>query len=56
MACAGIIAKPASGQDTRRLVAHGSAFNKREKVNIVRRVILGLDATGVATVVLHRTI
>ena len=44
MTCVGIIANPASGKDIRRLVAHGSVFNNNEKVNIVRRVILGLDA------------
>ena len=37
-------------QDIRRLVAHGSVFNNNEKVNIVRRVLLGLDAAGVDTV------
>ncbi len=50
MACVGIIANPASGKDIRRLVAHGSVFNNNEKVNIVRRVLLGLDATGVDTI------
>jgi predicted polyphosphate/ATP-dependent NAD kinase len=43
----GIIANPASGKDIRRLVAHGSVFGNQEKVNIVRRVLLGLQATGV---------
>ena len=46
----GIIANPASGKDIRRLVAHASVFNNHEKVNIVRRVLLGLQATGVARV------
>ena len=50
MACVGIIANPSSGKDIRRLVAHGSVFNNNEKVNIVRRVLLGLDAAGVDTV------
>jgi predicted polyphosphate/ATP-dependent NAD kinase len=50
-ASVGIIANPASGKDIRRLVAHGSAFDNNEKINIVRRVLLGLDATGVAEVV-----
>src|ERR1700675_1242994 len=50
VACVGIIANPSSGKDIRRLVAHGSVFNNNEKVNIVRRVLLGLDATGVDTV------
>jgi predicted polyphosphate/ATP-dependent NAD kinase len=48
--CVGIIANPASGKDIRRLVAHGSVFSNHEKVNIVRRVLLGLDAMGVDTV------
>lgn len=43
----GIIANPASGKDIRRLVAFGSVFDNHEKVNIVRRVILGLDSMGV---------
>jgi predicted polyphosphate/ATP-dependent NAD kinase len=51
VACVGIIANPASGKDIRRLVAHGSVFNNNEKVNIVRRILLGLDAVGVDTVV-----
>ncbi len=47
MITVGIIANPASGKDIRRLVAHGSVFDNHEKVNIVRRVLLGLDAMGV---------
>ncbi len=47
MATVGIIANPAAGKDIRRLVAHASVFDNNEKVNIVRRVLLGLDATGV---------
>jgi predicted polyphosphate/ATP-dependent NAD kinase len=43
----GIIANPAAGKDIRRLVAHASTFDNLEKVNIVRRVLLGLAATGV---------
>ena len=49
-ALVGIIANPASGKDIRRLVAHGSAFDNNEKINIVRRVLLGLDAAGVTRV------
>jgi predicted polyphosphate/ATP-dependent NAD kinase len=49
-ALVGIIANPASGKDIRRLVAHGSAFDNNEKINIVRRVLLGLDAAGVSHV------
>ena len=47
----GIIANPAAGKDIRRLVAHASVFDNNEKVNIVRRVLLGLDATGIEEVV-----
>lgn len=50
MTLVGIIANPASGKDIRRLVAHGSVFDNVEKVNIVRRVLLGLEATGVERV------
>lgn len=46
----GIIANPASGKDIRRLVAHGSTFDNNEKINIVRRLLLGLDALGVGQV------
>ena len=46
----GIIANPASGKDIRRLVAHGSTFDNNEKINIVRRVLLGLDAAGISEV------
>jgi len=46
----GIIANPASGKDIRRLVAHASVFDNNEKVNIVRRVLLGLEAVGVELV------
>lgn len=46
----GIIANPASGKDIRRLVAHGSTFDNNEKINIVRRVLLGLAAAGVERV------
>lgn len=48
----GIIANPASGKDIRRLVAYGSVFDNNEKVNIVRRLILGLDSMGVKEVCL----
>ncbi|MEJ5365904.1 MAG: NAD(+)/NADH kinase [Desulfosoma sp.] len=50
MAAAGIIANPASGKDIRRLVAHGSVFDNQEKVRIVRRFLIGLQAAGVSRV------
>jgi predicted polyphosphate/ATP-dependent NAD kinase len=46
-AIAGVIANPASGKDIRRLVAHASVFGNEEKINIVRRLILGMQAAGV---------
>lgn len=51
MCIVGVIANPASGKDIRRLVAHGSVFDNQEKVSIVRRVLLGLQATGVEEVI-----
>lgn len=50
MSLIGIIANPASGKDIRRLVAYGSVFDNQEKIRIVRRVLLGLQAAGI-----HRT-
>jgi predicted polyphosphate/ATP-dependent NAD kinase len=50
MSSVGIIANPNSGKDIRRLVAHGSSFDNNEKISIVRRVLLGLDALGVERV------
>jgi predicted polyphosphate/ATP-dependent NAD kinase len=47
----GIIANPVSGKDIRRLVAHGSVFDNQEKVRMVRRLLTGLDQTGVRRVV-----
>lgn len=51
MALVGIIANPASGKDIRRLVAYGICFDNQEKVNIVKRCLLGLAAAGVDRVV-----
>lgn len=50
LAIVGIIANPASGKDIRRLVAHATVFDNLEKVNIVRRLLLGLQAVGVKEV------
>ncbi len=50
-AAVGIIANPASGKDIRRLVAHGSVFDNNEKINIIERVLLGLDALGIERVI-----
>ena len=43
----GIIANPASGKDIRRLVAYASIMDNTEKTNQLRRIIMGIDATGV---------
>ena len=51
MGIVGIIANPAASKDIRRLVAHGRVVPDWEKVNVLRRVLLGLDAVGVSRVV-----
>jgi predicted polyphosphate/ATP-dependent NAD kinase len=48
----GIIANPAAGKDIRRLVAHGRFVPNQEKVNIIKRILAGLDAVGVDRVVM----
>jgi predicted polyphosphate/ATP-dependent NAD kinase len=50
--CVGCIANPMAGKDIRRLVAYGSRIDNHEKVNIVRRILLGLESAGVAEVLL----
>ena len=47
MSKVGIIANPASGKDIRRLVAYASLMDNKEKTNLVRRILLGIDSTGV---------
>ncbi len=47
----GIIANPAASKDIRRLVAQGRVVPDWEKVNIVRRALLGLQAVGIEQVV-----
>ena len=47
----GIIANPAASKDIRRLVAQGRVVPDWEKVNIVRRAMLGLQSVGVEKVV-----
>ena len=48
----GIIANPAAGKDIRRLVAQGRVVSNQEKANTVKRVLAGLEATGVEQVLL----
>ena len=50
MAVVGIIANPAASKDIRRLVAQGRVVPDWEKVNIVRRAMLGLQSVGVEKV------
>ncbi len=52
MKTVGIIVNPASGKDIRRLVAFGSVVPNSEKVNMVRRILLGLDSMGIEEVFL----
>lgn len=52
MTTVGIIANPAAGKDIRRLVAHGRFVPNQEKVNILKRIMAGLDAVGVERVVM----
>ena len=47
----GIIANPAAGKDIRRLVAQGRFVTNQEKVNILRRVLAGIESVGVSRVV-----
>src|SRR5699024_7867839 len=47
MSSIGIIANPSSGKDIRRLIGYGSASANNEKVNVIRRVIMGLATLGV---------
>jgi len=46
----GIIANPSSGKDIRRLIAYGSVFNNNEKINIIKRILMALEALGVEEV------
>ena len=52
MATVGIIANPAAGKDIRRLVAQGRFVPNQEKVNILKRILAGLNAVGVTRVVM----
>ncbi len=47
MSKVGIIANPAAGKDIRRLVAYASLTGNKEKTDLLRRIILGIDSTGV---------
>ena len=51
MSPVGIIANPAASKDIRRLVAQGRVVPDWEKVNVVRRAMLGLQSVGVDRVI-----
>ncbi|MCI0780272.1 MAG: NAD(+)/NADH kinase [Chloroflexi bacterium] len=51
MTLVGIIANPSASKDIRRLVAQGRVVPDWEKVNTLRRVLLGLQAVGIGRVV-----
>ncbi len=51
MPLVGLIANPAASKDIRRLVAQGRVVPDWEKVNIVKRALLGLEAVGIDHVV-----
>lgn len=46
----GIIANPDSGKDIRRLIAYGSVFNNNEKISIIKRILMALNALSVREV------
>ncbi|OLS33769.1 NAD(+)/NADH kinase [Bacillus sp. MRMR6] len=46
----GFIANPSSGKDIRRLIAYGSSSDNSEKVNLIRRVLMGLVTAGIRKV------
>ena len=48
----GIIANPTDGKDIRRVIAHASVFDNNEKVNILRRILVELDAAGVRDILI----
>jgi predicted polyphosphate/ATP-dependent NAD kinase len=48
----GIISNPASGKDIRRLVAYASVMDNVEKTSLVKRIIMGIDSTGVDEVLI----
>src|ERR687894_660082 len=50
--CVGCIANPMAGKDIRRLVAYSSRIDNQEKVNIVRRILLGLESADTSTALL----
>ena len=50
MSTVGIIANPQSGKDIRRLVSKSRVIPNQEKINIITRILSGLESTGVKDV------
>ena len=48
----GIIANPLSGKDIRRLVSRSRLIPNQEKINLITRILSGLESTGVQKVLL----
>lgn len=48
----GIIANPAAGKDIRRLVTQGRFVTNREKINVLKRILSGLKASGVDHIIM----
>jgi len=48
----GIIANPTSGKDIRRLVGQALVVGNREKVNIVKRILIGAYSAGVREILI----
>lgn len=51
MSSIGIIANPASGKDIRRLVSYATVIDNNEKVNIVKRIVLGAQGLGIDEII-----
>lgn len=47
MKSVGIIANPASGKDIRRLISQSRLVTNQEKINVIKRILGGLEAGGV---------
>ena len=52
MSLVGIIANPESGKDIRRIVSQAITIGNQQKVNLVRRILLGLTAGGAERIAL----
>lgn len=52
MSKVGIIANPDAGKDIRRVVSYARLSGNREKADLIRRLILGIDSTGVDEVLI----